>query len=262
MVEFVRDGEDGLVYEMHDGNGLRDRLAELAAAPDRLRRMSERMAGYAFTRRDCAQATLELYRKTLAPDRPVRFVEPADRLEPELHRLTGPDATIPGCWDGDLLGLLAQVRAQGFEVRVPRGDLPPGTEALRKRKRSARLRGMRIRYHSKPYFSLWSHRSQGLELSRHPAFADASCVEIVARYNRGKASLLRYAVEDDADEADAPSLRFSWPKRTWSRLVIPLRTRRGRRIRFLSWTPTVPEGRSPLKLDVLQVAFRRGDARE
>jgi glycosyltransferase involved in cell wall biosynthesis len=266
MVEFVRDGEDGLVYEMHDGNGLRDRLAELAAAPDRLRRMSERMDGYAFTRRDCAHATLELYRKALAPDRPVRFVAPSDRLQPELRRLTGPDATIPTCWDGDLLGLLARVRAQSFEVRVPRGDPPRRTEAPRKGKRSPRYQpvrlGLRIRYHSKPYFSLWSHRGQDLELSRHPAFADASCIEIVARYNRGNASLLRYALEDDADDADALSLRFSWPKRTWSRLVIPLRTRQGRRLRFLSWTPVVAEGRSPLKLDVLRIEFRRGDVPE
>ena len=41
--------------------------------------------------------------------------------------------------------------------------------------------------------------------------------------------------------------------------MIPLRTRQGRRLRFLSWTPAVAEGRSPLKLDVLRIEFRRGD---
>jgi hypothetical protein len=50
--------------------------------------------------------------------------------------------------------------------------------------------------------------------------------------------------------------RVTWPKGCWSRLVVPLETKRGTRVTSLAWVPTVADGRSPLKLDVLDVGLR------
>jgi hypothetical protein len=100
-------------------------------------------------------------------------------------------------------------QARGLEVWVPRehetgGNAGPGRNGLARVTRSWLRRvgslrgGLRLAYHSRPCFSLWSFQRAGtIDVARHPGFAAASHMEIVARHNRGSQSMLRYEIEGD-----------------------------------------------------------------
>jgi glycosyltransferase involved in cell wall biosynthesis len=278
MIEFVRPGKDALVYAMNDARGLADCLSRLEREPDLLAGLAANQKPYAFSGADCARVTLDVYRAVGAGVSRPRFVTPRDRIEPSLRRLS--ENEVPGCWNGDLLTSLARAQARGLEVLVPRGrgESSGGTApraglraatrrwlgraglraaARRWLERAGSLRGgLRLAYQPRPCFSLWSFRRAGsLDFSRHPDFDGASHLEILARYNRGSQSVLRYRLRGE-DEDTVHDFRVTWPKGCWSRLVVPLETKRGTRVTSLAWVPTVADGRSPLKLDVLDVGLR------
>lgn len=266
MTEFVRHGDNGLVYEMNDTAGLARALREIADQREAFFERAAKSGAHGFTTIDAARATLDLYRDVLAEGREVRLPPPEDRLELEIEAWPeaspGPEATDPAApaWDPRLLDTLFGVEAHGFEVKLPRWnvhDAPPlpvkpGWRPARPFRRVPR--GVRVSYHHKPYASLWTHASKRLVLSRHPGFAGASAVHIVARGNRGGGSRLRYRFEGDGADR-VRELEVAWSKESWRALRIPLVSTTGRRLRSLEWIPVVSDGRVPVKLDLLSIRF-------
>jgi hypothetical protein len=270
ILEFLQPGKDGLVYPMGDNDALAACLARFGSEPDLLEELAASQKPYAFSGLDCARATLDVYREAGAGWRPARFSHPSDRVEPTLRSLD--EAHAPDCWEGDVLGVLGRAAARRMEVWVPRaaatrggppaadGRRPPPTVRNVLRRAVALHGGLRLGYHSRPYFSLWAFDRPGhLDLARVPGFAESAELQIVARHNRGSRSLLRYRIEGE-EPGERHEFQLVWPKKRWSRLSVPLRTCQGRRVASLEWIPTVSDGRSPLKLDLLDIRLVRDDS--
>lgn len=244
MLEFL-DPEAAFVYPLGDGDGLRDALERAAGARDAVFARSPAARAYRFAPLDCARETLAVYEEVLKQRRPVRFEPGEDRLEFELV-----DADAQGD-DGPaaLLETLAVLGPEGFEVRCPEQSV--ATRAAHRTRRTLALRG-----HAHAYVSLWSREERALELGRHPGFAAASRVEIVARANQGGPTLLRYAYALPDGRRSEGELRLAFEKPHWTRLAVSLRTARGHhRLERLAWVPASWNARPPLKLDLRAIRF-------
>jgi glycosyltransferase involved in cell wall biosynthesis len=265
MIEFVKPGVDGLVYEMGDRAGLRRLISELARDQSLVCDLAKRRERYGFGSVDVTRATLAVYEQARSAGRPVDFRPPPDRIDPTMERLLTGDV-IPPCNASGILEILSLSRARRYEVSIPRDDpAAQRSPAWGRGPWGRRLRRSAARWfhgpppppspHAHSHATLFSYAGEGIQLDRHPAFAGSDRIEIVARQNRGNASSLEFEFTDEHGTSVRGELRFSWPKDTFSRVVVPLETRGGRRLTALTWTPCRPDGRTPLKLNLLSIGF-------
>ncbi len=286
MVEFVKDGETGLITRTGSSSSLAAALRRFAEMGNRLPGVSPDRPAYTLSPEDHARILAEEHYQRLArpfgssPEMQTRGLDLGQFVH--MESVCRPE---PVQEPGQMVWNFAQARVRGCELRLPNptAPFPPamlaqaeflpasGPEKLaagagkRGQSRTGRTfprefpPSLLLRMQNKPFLSLWGRRPRGIKINRLYGFKEAETLEIIARAKLAKRSRLEVQASrkagKESSETEKQTWTWNWPTQGWTRITLHLGRLRaaGYEDLMVEWIPV--DSRDAWKLDLLQFAL-------